>query len=480
MMGDGMGIANGTYKTKAGSTVEISGTHGGMSNVSFDWVEEPSVCMDCRVDPYPHHWGKDEDGTDEWRLYWECECCNGGSARLERIPQVTHEGEITIAGLTIRVSHLDNGQRIIPEEDFHAFLRWLEGGPEITPEDARQLGQVLQTTRDRSLIEKLERVKASVKYNQFDSFSKGWESACSMNIAIVRDHFANAGKGIDQASASIQTPPFVSNRGEDVYKPAALPEDRVEAVADAVTEAMHGDLLEWNVGKLALAAIAADEAWLRARRNRLANAKDLNEIIGGLISLAESDCNGSECIRQAAWLLEQFQDASDKASEIPVMGAAKAVKSSMGREESGTSPEAAGLEPECDRPAPASIDQPDACRKAFDLKWPAACGLDLTTPEDHCQLHLIYLGFEAAWDARPSERELVAGDLLDFCTYQGRDSQIKFNTDFVPQVIAEYELALRRNLDGNLPGAVYNAMESALDKYILQPILKRIEIWRRG
>lgn len=42
-------------------------------------------------------------------------------------------------------------------------------------------------------------------------------------------------------------------------------------------------------------------------------------------------------------------------------------------------------------------EQPDDCRAAFDEKWPAAKSMDLTTPEDHAQLHLIWIGFEAAW-----------------------------------------------------------------------------------
>jgi len=141
-----MKLENGTYQTKAGSTVEISGEHGGISHVSFDWVEEPNACIDCRVDPYPHHWGKDEDGNDEWRLYWECDRCGGGSSRLERVPQVVHEGQMRIGDLTIRVHHLDDGRRIIPTEDFEAFLAWLENGPGISPEDARMLGMLLRQT----------------------------------------------------------------------------------------------------------------------------------------------------------------------------------------------------------------------------------------------------------------------------------------------------------------------------------------------
>ena len=65
---------------------------------------------------------------------------------MERVPQVTHEGEVSICGLTIRICYLDNGQRNIPTEDFEAFLGWLEAGPEITPEDARVMRTILQQT----------------------------------------------------------------------------------------------------------------------------------------------------------------------------------------------------------------------------------------------------------------------------------------------------------------------------------------------
>jgi hypothetical protein len=65
---------------------------------------------------------------------------------LERVPQVTHDGEVNIGGLTIRVCDLENGQRIIPTEDFEAFLEWLEAGPEITLEDACVMGTILQQT----------------------------------------------------------------------------------------------------------------------------------------------------------------------------------------------------------------------------------------------------------------------------------------------------------------------------------------------
>ena len=41
------------------------------------------------------------------------------------LPKVTHEGIIKIEGLEIKVLTLDNGQRIIPEEDFKKALSFL-------------------------------------------------------------------------------------------------------------------------------------------------------------------------------------------------------------------------------------------------------------------------------------------------------------------------------------------------------------------
>jgi len=72
-------MANGMYRTAAGSTVEISGEHGGIATVDFDWFEEPEACYDCVVEAYPQEWG-----GEEWRLVWHCEneCCGGGSAAL--------------------------------------------------------------------------------------------------------------------------------------------------------------------------------------------------------------------------------------------------------------------------------------------------------------------------------------------------------------------------------------------------------------
>lgn len=65
----------GIYKTAAGSTMTITGAHGGISVVDFDWFEETGACCDCEPDPY------DDDGF----LSWHCESCGHGLAKLEAI-----------------------------------------------------------------------------------------------------------------------------------------------------------------------------------------------------------------------------------------------------------------------------------------------------------------------------------------------------------------------------------------------------------
>jgi len=65
-------LANGSYRTPAGSTVTVSGKHGGIFTVAFDWFEEPRACDSCVVDPIP-------DGE---YLTWACGRCGGGSAML--------------------------------------------------------------------------------------------------------------------------------------------------------------------------------------------------------------------------------------------------------------------------------------------------------------------------------------------------------------------------------------------------------------
>jgi hypothetical protein len=72
-----MTLPNGLYRTKAGSTVEISGTHAGISRVYFDWLEEPNACIECEVNPYPELW---DEG--KYHLTWSCEEGCGGNAEL--------------------------------------------------------------------------------------------------------------------------------------------------------------------------------------------------------------------------------------------------------------------------------------------------------------------------------------------------------------------------------------------------------------
>ena len=64
----------GRYKTAAGSTMTISGKHGGLNAVVFDWFEE-NACFECAVKPH------DVDGD----LVWVCEHCGGGRAKLVRV-----------------------------------------------------------------------------------------------------------------------------------------------------------------------------------------------------------------------------------------------------------------------------------------------------------------------------------------------------------------------------------------------------------
>ncbi len=71
-----MKLSNGDYVTAAGSTVSISGLHGGRSRVEFDWCEEPNACPDCRVRAY----------EDDGQLVWDCDHCGGGRADLMPAP----------------------------------------------------------------------------------------------------------------------------------------------------------------------------------------------------------------------------------------------------------------------------------------------------------------------------------------------------------------------------------------------------------
>jgi hypothetical protein len=69
-----MKLGNGTYRTKAGSTLTISGKHSGIAEVEFDWLEE-GACCDCQANAYP-----DDDGF----LTWDCDECGGGKAELRK------------------------------------------------------------------------------------------------------------------------------------------------------------------------------------------------------------------------------------------------------------------------------------------------------------------------------------------------------------------------------------------------------------
>ena len=68
------------YRTAAGSSVEISGQHDGISVIEFDWFEERAC-----IEAHPTCDIADED--DAW-LHWWCECCCPGSAKLVREGQV--------------------------------------------------------------------------------------------------------------------------------------------------------------------------------------------------------------------------------------------------------------------------------------------------------------------------------------------------------------------------------------------------------
>jgi hypothetical protein len=72
-----MPLPNGLYRTKAGSTLEISGPHAGIFRLSFNWIEEPGACLDCKPSPEPEEWC-----AGDWRITWSCGYHQSGSARL--------------------------------------------------------------------------------------------------------------------------------------------------------------------------------------------------------------------------------------------------------------------------------------------------------------------------------------------------------------------------------------------------------------
>ena len=63
-------MRSGKYRTKAGSTVAVSGKHSGIFEIEFDWLEEQGSCIDCRP------------SVEEDRLVWCCLEHGCGSAEL--------------------------------------------------------------------------------------------------------------------------------------------------------------------------------------------------------------------------------------------------------------------------------------------------------------------------------------------------------------------------------------------------------------
>jgi len=61
----------------------ISGPESGISEVSFDWCEEPDACFDCRPAAYENC----------GRLTWACDYCGGGSAALMPVTGAGHPNE---------------------------------------------------------------------------------------------------------------------------------------------------------------------------------------------------------------------------------------------------------------------------------------------------------------------------------------------------------------------------------------------------
>ena len=62
------------YRTAAGSRVEISGVHRGISMIDWDWFEE-GACRGARP-------AADVSDRADPMLCWYCDCCQPGQARL--------------------------------------------------------------------------------------------------------------------------------------------------------------------------------------------------------------------------------------------------------------------------------------------------------------------------------------------------------------------------------------------------------------
>ncbi len=78
-------MKNGTYYTKAGSKLVISGKHSGIATLNFDWFEEENACSVCQPEPYP-----EELDDNAWYIVWHCDCCDGGDARVYPEKELTN------------------------------------------------------------------------------------------------------------------------------------------------------------------------------------------------------------------------------------------------------------------------------------------------------------------------------------------------------------------------------------------------------
>lgn len=108
------------YRTAKGSTVEISSQHRGISTIYFDWFEE-GACIEakptCDV----------SDPADGW-LYWQCECCEHGQAKLEVTDEATRTFDPPRLAKEI-ISILDSIHRDELEQREKDDMRWENSRP---------------------------------------------------------------------------------------------------------------------------------------------------------------------------------------------------------------------------------------------------------------------------------------------------------------------------------------------------------------
>ena len=64
----------------------------------------------------------------------------------KEIPNAVSEGELKIAGLTLKVAVLEDGSRMIEAESFARFMSALEDGsiPTISEEDSKELARFIR------------------------------------------------------------------------------------------------------------------------------------------------------------------------------------------------------------------------------------------------------------------------------------------------------------------------------------------------